>query len=149
LSALIRMGMGVPESSLGGLVVDPANALWLTPAQWGGSAFVTGLLIIPATAFEVQADCGDPFNPNLTTPVSVTTSAYGDVDGDGSPGLGDALLIVLGFQNNFNDTTRAVLDLAPCAPDQAINIGDVFMGVLAFQGDAPFLKTCPDSACVP
>ncbi|MFQ5494679.1 MAG: hypothetical protein ACE5EX_04800 [Phycisphaerae bacterium] len=142
-------GDGIPESTVGALVAAPANALWLTPAQWGGSVFVTGLFITPDTLLDVQADCGDPLNPNLTAPVSVMTSVYGDVDGDGSASLGDALLIVLGFQNVFTDSTRALTDLAPCLPNQSINIGDVFFAVLAFQGDPPFLFTCEESVCVP
>jgi len=142
-------GDGLNDSTLGGLVVDPANALWLTPTQWGGSVFVTGLFVVPDRTLEVQADCGAPSNPSLTAPVSITTSLYGDIDGDGSASLGDAFLIVLGFQNVFKDTTRALDDLAPCIPDQTINLSDVQLGVLAFQGTPPFLFTCEESVCAP
>ncbi len=148
LSGFDQDGDGVMESTVGSLVVDPANALWLTSDQWGGSVFVTGDFITPATSVDVQADCGEPGIPNLTAPVMVTTSGYGDIDLDGTPTLGDVLLIVLGFQDNFKDTARALLDLAPCAVDQTINIADVFFGVLAFQG-APFGTTCEQGVCPP
>ncbi|MFQ5462547.1 MAG: hypothetical protein ACE5E5_07965 [Phycisphaerae bacterium] len=149
ISAFDEDGDGVPESTVGSLVVDPVDALWLTPAEWGGSVFVTGEFIKPDTLLDVQTDCGEPGIPNLTAPTSVTMSLYGDIDLDGNPTLGDVLLIVLGFQNNFTDTTRSLIDLAPCATDQVINIADVFFAVLAFQGTPPFDFTCEFSVCAP
>ncbi|MFQ5461505.1 MAG: hypothetical protein ACE5E5_02650 [Phycisphaerae bacterium] len=139
-------GDGVPESTVAGLVDDPANALWLTSDQWGGSVFVTGLLVAPDTCFDVFGDCGSPGNPILTPPVPVCTTLYGDIDLGGSANLADVFTIVLGFQGVFTDAQRAALDLAPCQPDQVINIGDVFFGVLAFQG-TPFAVTCAQSTC--
>ncbi|MFQ5463098.1 MAG: hypothetical protein ACE5E5_10800 [Phycisphaerae bacterium] len=149
LSGFDQDGDGVSESTLGVLVDDPANALWLAPDQWGGSVFVTGEFITPKAVLSVQADCGQPGAADLTSPVDVVPSLYGDIDLDGTANLGDVLLIVLGFQNDFTDTTRALVDLAPCTTDQIINIADVFFGVLAFQGVPPFLFTCEQSACAP
>ncbi len=148
LSGFDQNGDGIQESTVASLVDNPANALWLTPAEWGGSVFVTGPFIGPDRMLDVQADCGSPGAPNLTTPVAVTMSLYGDIDLGGTATLGDVFLIVLGFQSNFKDTTRALIDLAPCVPDQVINIADVFFGVLAFQGSPPFDFTCEaESTC--
>ncbi len=139
-------GDGVPESTVAGLVSDPANALWLTSAEWGGSVFVTDVSLVPTTCYDVLGDCGSPGIPNLTPPVLACTTVYGDVNLDGTGNLGDVLTIVLGFQGSFVDAPRATLDLAPCMPDQTINIADVFFGVLAFQG-TPFSFTCAESVC--
>jgi hypothetical protein len=129
------------------LVDDPAEALWLTPDEWGTTVWVTGIHIIPSGTFDVQADCGNPGNPDLTSPSTVGTWIFGDVDENGLANLADVLLAVQAFQNTFNEgNTRIRSDLAECRPDLVHNLADALIVVQAFQS-TPFHAVCPESTC--
>lgn len=129
------------------LVDDPADALWLTPAEWGDVVWVTGVFVAPNTTFMVQADCGSPGSPSLTAAASVTTWKFGDIDGNGTANLADALAGVQAFQNLFVEgNTKIRADIAPCNPNSVHNLDDVLQAILGFQ-QQDYAQVCPESVC--
>lgn len=136
---------GSIDGSIAGLVENAADALFLTPAEWGGQVFVTGLLVVPGQSFEVRADCGGPGASNFSDSAVAITPAFGDVNEDGVANLADAQLVVLGFQGVFvgnNNMLRS--DIADCFPNQVDNLADAFFVVKAFQ-QVPMANACPES----
>ena len=76
------------------------------------------------------------------------TTRWGDVDRNGSTNLGDAQLVVLGFQGNWTLITLDDVDLAGsaqgdiCLPNLFTNLVDVFHVVASFQGVSPSFFGC-------
>lgn len=118
-------------------LVDAASAPLLTPQDWGGEVFVSGIEITPGTTYEVEAVA---LNGLRSIPASGTTWIWGDVDNNGVANLADAQLVVQAFQGDFTNTTFAASDLAPpvssgCASaNQIHNLDDVNASVAAFLG---------------
>ncbi|MHC5111568.1 MAG: DUF362 domain-containing protein [Planctomycetota bacterium] len=110
-------------------------------ADWGGIT-ISGAAILPGTSYQIQADYGTPGDPILSAPVAVNTWAWGDVDNNSVANFGDVLLIVLGFQGNFDVVSMEAADLLPCVPNGIVNFEDVLAGVLAFQGEEYDYMNC-------
>ncbi|MHC5108431.1 MAG: hypothetical protein ACYTHJ_00965 [Planctomycetota bacterium] len=129
------------------LVDDPADALYLTPAEWGFVVWIGGIHIGPADTFLVLGDCGSPGDPSLTASTEVTTWNFGDVDNNGLASLADALFTIQAFQAFFVEgNTRIRADIAGCQPDMVHSLSDTLSAILAFQ-QVPFFLTCPESEC--
>ncbi|MHC5110208.1 MAG: hypothetical protein ACYTHJ_10060 [Planctomycetota bacterium] len=127
------------------MVDDPADALWLTPAEWGGTVWATGLRVVPGQIYDVQADCGEPGSPALTTAVSVETWVYGDVNDNAIANLEDVFLTVQAFQGLYVEgNTQITSDIGDCLPEQVHNLGDSLLAINAFQA-TPFSASCPES----
>jgi mono/diheme cytochrome c family protein len=133
------------------LVDDPADAAYLTPSQWGGTVYLTGLTIVPAHEYVVSADCGIPSQPVATAEASGTTSVWGDVTGrfsaafDGVASAVDIAAVVDGVRAVSNHLPLYTLDLFGCVPNQRLDAIDVAGSVdavrgLSFHGGA----LCPD-----
>ncbi|MGB0716172.1 MAG: hypothetical protein ACPGXK_09855, partial [Phycisphaerae bacterium] len=140
---------GPVDGSAARLVDDPADALWLTPMEWGDVVWVTGSLVYPSTTFQVQADCGSPGSPSLTASADVDTWAFGDIDNNGTANLGDALAAVQAFQNLFVEgNTRIRSDIAGCNTNMVHNLEDVLQSIVAFQ-QTPYSSVCiePEFQC--
>jgi hypothetical protein len=136
---------GTDDGMLAGLVDNGADALYLTPGEWGNVVYVTGFRLVPAGTFDVQADCGTPGNPNLTAAVAVTTAQYGDVNGDENSNFADILAAVQGFQQTyFEGNDKLLSDLAECYPNQLNNFTDILYAVNGFQQSA-MIDICPQS----
>lgn len=138
------VGLPSGSSNIALLVDNPANAAFRTAAQWGSTVRVTGLDVIPSTAYEIRADCGRTNSPALTAPIVTTTGKWGDTIG-ASPGSGwtppngfvnfqDVAAVVKGFQGSANAGPLYVLDLYGCVPDRIINFIDVSGAVDGFKG---------------
>ena len=111
---------------------------------------VHGLEIIPSTTYQVQADCGSPGEPELSTPASGTTWLWGDIEVDietGEPNnivnIGDVLASVKAFTGDWSLTTLERCDIEPCEPNYFMNIGDVLWAVNAFTGQTFEELNCP------
>ncbi|MHC5110210.1 MAG: hypothetical protein ACYTHJ_10070 [Planctomycetota bacterium] len=127
------------------LVDDPADALYLTSEEWGGTVWVTGLRMLPGSTCDVQADCGTPGDPSLTAPVSVDTWQYGDVNNNLFSNLEDVFLTVQAFQQIYVEgNTRIRSDIGDCLPNLVHNLADSLLAVKAFQL-LPFSVSCPES----
>jgi hypothetical protein len=119
------------------------TAVFQSPEVWGGEVVVTGPDIIPSSIYTVQLDSGSPGNPALSDPAEVMTWIFGDVDENGIANFGDVLLIVQGFQGNYDNAGLEAMDLDPCLPNGVINFADILIGVQSFQG-AEYVDTgCP------
>jgi len=133
------------------LVNDPGTAALKTPPQWGGTVYASGMDIAPEVQYHVQADCGLPGAPVLTSPVSVATPKFGDVGGwtpePGPPeGIIDALdiaSIVNGFKGLPNSFPLYTLDLFGCVPNKVIDAIDIAGTVDAFKGSNYRATLCP------
>ncbi len=136
------------DGSFAVLVDDPADALYLTPAEWGGIVWVASIDIVPETTYEVQADCGTPGAPSLTLPVPVTTWIFGDTENNGIVNFNDLAWLVNGFQGIWESSEGPTiipnLDVHGCMPNRVINFVDIQITVAAFQG-----QTYPDGANCP
>jgi hypothetical protein len=139
---------GTIDGTLGALTNDPSEALYLTPVGWGDQVFVVSEDITPEQQYDVQADCGPPGMPNLTSAVTVTTWTWGDINNNGLANFDDILLLTIAFQGEYNPDpgpqTIANLELMDCLPAQVINFSDIFGAVRAFQG-RPYFE--PGGAC--
>ncbi len=111
-----------------------------TPVAWGEVLF-SGTEVVPGRSYHLQAEFG---GGSLTDLASVTTWIWGDVDDNGAVNLGDALVIVQGFQGDFSNASLEAVDLWPCAPDGIVNFEDIQRAVLAFQGQTYSGTGCPD-----
>ncbi len=150
--------------SLAGLLVDdPAEAAFLTPAEWGDPVYVTGLTLAPGSTYEIWADCGSPGNPGFSEQTTALTHRFGDVDGNTVRNFVDVQLCLLAFQGHFliqPAVTRSQTDLEGCHPNLLPNINDALWAILGFQRkpytDVGCSNECPpchpadcddDSAC--
>jgi mono/diheme cytochrome c family protein len=137
---------GVPGGpfNVATLVDDPLDAAWLTPSEWGGTVLVAAWDIIPATDYDVWADCGDAITaaPTATTPAR--TARWGDAVGpfddgewgppDGTVHVLDATAILDRFRAFENAPPMQACDLWGCVVDQRIDIVDVVASVDGFRG---------------
>ena len=138
------MGFG-PQSFAGLLVDDPADGVFLTPAEWGDPVYVTGLTLAPGSTYEIWADCGSPENPGFSEKTTALTYRFGDVDGNTVRNFLDVQLCLLAFVGDFlstPDVTRSKTDLAGCEPNLRPNINDAIWAILGFQR-----KTFADLEC--
>jgi hypothetical protein len=127
------------------LVDNPNNAARLTAAQWGGTVLVTGIDVVPDTAYLVQSDCGPGGAPVLSEPAPVETHIWGDVTGvfsggewtapDGIIQATDALAILDGFRQLSGAPPMHILDSLGCSTDQIIDVVDVLAAIDGFTGD--------------
>jgi hypothetical protein len=123
-------------------VDDPADAAWLTPAQWGTTVFVSGFEIAPGLIYTAQADCGLPERAVLSTAATTTMHRWGDVisrfsaggEPDGMVDFSDISALVDGFRSAPNALPLYRLDLFGCVPNQNIDFTDISGGVDAFKG---------------
>ncbi len=125
-------------------VEDPAEAAFLTEAQWGGTVHVTGFDIVPGTAYSLQADCGLPGLPVLTAPTIGTTDIWGDVTGsylgdgptppDGKADVIDIAAVVDGVREVPSALPVPSLDLFGCTPNGNVDVIDIAGAVDAVKG---------------
>ena len=87
-------------------------------------------------SYTVQADCG-----SLSEPVLVVMRLWADADDNGLINIDDAFFTLKGFQSDFppavpSKTVVAFdIDGQGCTPNQIVNINDVLIVILAFQGE--------------
>ena len=142
-------GESGPVAQAGILRDDPAEALFLTAAQWGEPVYVTGVYIAPETVFEVWADCGSHGNPALSAPAYATTWLYCEAERDFVLNFGDIQFMVLAFERNYNShPTLANTDVEgeDCEPNRIVNFTDIQLAVLTFER-VPY--GCPMECPVP
>ena len=144
-SAIDIDGDSISDEMVAGLVDDPLNAHFLTPAQWG-ELYVYGQDIVPETSYIVQGDCGSPGNPSLFAGTGATTWDWGDTNNDGVDFL-DISNVVSAFTGNFSQATLAGTDLTDCVPDQIIDFDDIVAAVKAFTGRSYAESTCCARPC--
>ena len=117
-------------------------AVYLTPAQWGATVYVTGLEIVPTLTYEVVADVGSPGNPELTIPVSAQTWEWGNSDNFGIVELNDLLCCLDGYNADFSRCSLYATDLAPDSPDQVVELADIH-ALLDAYGNIPYAGPSP------
>ncbi len=139
-----------PFANLGILSTDPADAVYLTPAEWG-ELYVTGEFFTPETTYVVVADCGSPGSPGFSDPGVGTpfTRKWADLDDSGVVTFFDILTVVQTFQGIYALASKDESDLLGntgtlCLPNQMINFVDIIAAVEAFQG-VSFENRCDDS----
>ena len=116
----------------------------LTPGDWGGTVYITGLEIVPETLYDVQVDCGLPGAPQLSPATTVTTLLWGDMAGiisesgailpDGKANFTDIGAVVDAFRSSPTAPPVYAADLYGCIPDQIINFTDIGGAVDGFKG---------------
>ncbi len=124
------------------VTTDPAQAAYLTPVQWGGTVYATGVEIAPETHYEVSADCGVPSQPVLTATSSAVTPVWGDTFGsiqgspyhDGNVNVLDVSAVVDGVRELPMANPMYVLDLYGCNPNQRVDVIDISGVVDAIKG---------------
>jgi hypothetical protein len=142
-------GDGTNDAKYADLVPYPHMAAYRTPAEWGGTVYVTGTDIVPSTEYQVQADSGAPGSPYLTDPVFATTWDFGDVVPPYNlVTIDDVLALVNAFQGIYHlgqQPTKPMMDVEglDCSPDHDVFIGDVLYVVWAFQGYVYTDTSCP------
>lgn len=117
------------------------------PTEDWGSIHVRADIIIPATTYNIQVDCGVPGTPDLSVVVPVTTPVWGDVAGaftgsgwlppDGTVDIvADALAVIDAFRGTATAPPIQQTDLFPQVglPDYVIEIFDLVMVLDAFRG---------------
>ncbi|RME40613.1 MAG: hypothetical protein D6788_02965 [Planctomycetota bacterium] len=167
-----RMWVGSPRSVCrnSGLVDCPPgpDAFWTATLQcdpdfrdWSvlGVVHVFGEAIVPAAAYQVDVvdvSCDLTVAGNFSPPLTITTSAWGDVTGGCSvrPCLPpdssiDVTTDVTAVLDRFRNATDAVekprADVEPALLDLLVNISDVTMTMDAFRGFAYPFNTVPDA----
>lgn len=145
--------VGAPSGphNIATLVDDPGNAAYLTPAQWGGTVYLTGADIVPAHTYLVQADCGIPGQPVATSTALATTNVWGDVIGttshtpDGVASARDIAAVVDGARALPWALPVYTLDLFGCTPNRRIDAIDIAGAVDAVRGFSFHAGAlCPD-----
>ncbi|MHC5110264.1 MAG: hypothetical protein ACYTHJ_10340 [Planctomycetota bacterium] len=124
--------------------VDPATGslsdipTYLTPAEWS-TISVRDDLIVPDTAYTVTAST----NTATSSPAAFgSTWKWADANNNDYANFEDVLLLVQGFQQQWQYVDLESADIEPCTPDQAVTFADIQLGVKAFQGD-----TFEDTIC--
>lgn len=139
------------EFNVAMLVDHPSQAAFLTPTQWGGTVYVTGIDIAPNVSYAVQEDCGIPKLPILTNAAVVTTPVWGDVIGregarepDGVANALDITAVVDGVKELPSALPLYKLDLLSCTPNQKVDVVDL-TGVVDAVKDLSFRNgtRCP------
>ena len=130
------------------LVDDAAQAAYLTPAQWGGTVYVTGVEIAPELTYTAQADCGVPGQPVLTEISEATTPVWADFTGiperDGVANVLDVSAVVDGVKGLPSALPLYALDVVGCVPNQRLDVIDIASTVDAVKGFTYRLGTsCP------
>ncbi len=126
------------------LVDQPENAAVLTPAEWGQTVHVSGLDIVPVTAYLVSADCGAVLGNVPTDAQRVVSQRWGDVAGlfdegawtppDGQVDVLDLSALVDGFRHAPTAPPLVATDQNGCVPDRQIDIRDLVAGLDGFSG---------------
>ncbi|MHC5110860.1 MAG: M6 family metalloprotease domain-containing protein [Planctomycetota bacterium] len=106
-----------------------------TPEAWGAMQ-VSSRVIVPETTYIIQVDDGG----NVSSPLLVTTSLFGDVDRNGVVNFADIQQTILIFQQVLPYDTAA--DLKPCDPNFIVNLEDTFAAVQGFRGFQYEETTC-------
>lgn len=109
--------------------------------------------IVPGASYELSAikkGCGMDTDFNFSSPVMLTTTAWGDIGGQFTQGrwsgpdgnvdvVTDVVSVVAKFGNALGAPAKARADLHPATPDLIITISDIVLAVEAFRGSAfPF-----------
>ena len=121
----------------GTLGTDP---VYQTSTEWD-TITVFGPEIGPNTRYYVSGDYGTPETPVLTPADSVTTDVWGDANQNTVLNFVDVQLIILGFQS-LTDTPLEAMDIEPCAVNREVNIADVLIAILSWQGVEFWTTTC-------
>jgi len=135
-----------PHGFFAVLVDDPNDAAFLTPAEWGGTVFVTGVEITPSTSYDVQTET---LGEVKSAVANATTWLWGDVNNDMIVNFFDVQLVIMAFQGNFTIATYTGADLAlpiflSCfSADRIINTNDTSAAIKAFQENAYPCPACP------
>jgi hypothetical protein len=127
------------------LATRPNAVAVLTPGQWGGTVYVSGIDIAPGVEYQVQADCGVEGQPVLTAPATVQTPKWGDLVGwfpqtgygpppDGVVDVMDIVALVDAFKRMPGAVPMYIADLFGCIPNQIIDAIDIAVVVDAFKG---------------
>jgi hypothetical protein len=118
--------------------------VFLTPEEWG-TIQVTSLYIEPDTVYDVQSDCGGSSGPeNLSVTVGVVTYPFGDVDDSGDVDAADIIAVLDGFAETDPGVLLGAVDLAPCDPNDFIDLDDILAVLDAYdQGTYPCPAPCP------
>lgn len=165
-------GDGVIDGKAAKLVDDPGNAAMLTPAQWGGTVYITGEDIVPTdripggnppiseSTYRVTADCGAG---EFSLPTPVTMDFWADADHNGVVNFTDVSLAVQAFLGRFGlppgsnpGSTKLSVDLVgivPCDPPvpPLVNFSDISQHIRSFQGisyQATILGLPPGDGCM-
>lgn len=115
--------------------------MFQTSTAWG-TITVFGPEIGPDTRYDVFGDYGTWGTPVLTPVDSVTKDAWGDANQNTFVDFGDVHLIILGFQE-LTDTPLEAMDIEPCVVNRHVNIADVLIAILSWQGVQFWTATCP------
>lgn len=152
-------GNGTVDGKVAKLVDNPINAAVLTPAQWGGTVWVTGKDIVPSdrnfgpgppvneSNYRVYTECAGGV---LSPPTDVVMLLWGDSDENGIISITDTHLAVQVFQGRFHlppgpnngDSTKILMDLSGvrlCDPD--INPGSMNSIFVNFTDIGHFLRS--------
>jgi cysteine-rich repeat protein len=126
----------------------------LTPAEWDGPVYITGLEIVPSQLYVVHADCGNAIGPALSTAVAVTTPRWGDTGSPGGAGHEGPFDGLVNYQD-INSMVQAykhiptappvyATDLAGCVPNQWIDFIDIGSTVDGYKNrDYATYSRCP------
>lgn len=111
------------------------TSVFQTPVQWC-RVHAHAVEIIPDTNYTVESFDGTVWS----SPISVTTWLWGDVNNDALSDFTDISLVIAGFGGDFSDASLEAMDQAPplfpatcAAPDGMIDFDDVDAAVDAFQ----------------
>ncbi|MGB0714606.1 MAG: hypothetical protein ACPGXK_01935 [Phycisphaerae bacterium] len=116
--------------------VDATGTLTDTPvyqtsAEWG-TVMIADESIVPGTSYSVTAvTSGLVASPAAST----ETWQWADANQNGVANFEDVLLVVLGFQQNWELVTLESTDIEPCTTNGIANLADVNLAVGAFRGD--------------
>jgi hypothetical protein len=138
-----------PVANAGILKDDPAEALFLTAAEWGDPVYVTGVYVAPETEFEIKADCGSLSAPALSASAYATTWLFGEVERDYVLNMADIQFMIKAFELNYDShPTLANTDVEgeDCEPNRTVNFSDIQLAILDFEGGS---YGCPMECPVP
>jgi hypothetical protein len=124
-------------------VDDRADGALLTPAEWGGTFYVSGLDIVPEQTYEVHADCGSAGAPQLSEAVETTTTLWGDSVGrtptghngppDGQVDFGDIAAEIAAFKQIPTAPPIYAADMSGCQPNRVVDFIDITASVDGFK----------------
>jgi len=130
------VGTPVGVNQVARLVNNPGDAAYLTPTQWnatGNTIYITGVDIVPAQTYDMQADIGTSGNPNLLAAVSTTTWNWGDVNDTNVIDVDDILCALDAFAGFFGQCSRYATDLMGYDPNELNDVDDILAVLDAFQ----------------
>lgn len=116
------------DPNTGGLSDTPT---YLSPAAWG-TITVSDPLIVPDSAYSVTAVT----NGLAASPAANgDTWMWGDANDNSIVNFEDLLLLVQGFQQNWDLVTLESTDIEPCTTNGITNLADINLAAAAFRGE--------------